>query len=110
MSKKSFFIFVLFFFLWVSLIHAENILVGLEPFPPLITEDKKGLSVELLRAVEKISDLRFKIKIMRYDLAKFRLKKGKRHLIGHTPYKVEVKEFYEYAQELDWSINAIVDS
>jgi polar amino acid transport system substrate-binding protein len=88
---------------------AEVIKVGLEPFPPLITKDKKGLSVKMLQTIEKISDLRFEITIMPYNRAKKELKEGRRGLIGHTPYRVETKEFYSYAQELNWSVPALVD-
>ena len=90
-------------------LYAEVIKVGLEPFPPLITEEGKGFSVKMLRAMEKISDIRFKIKIMPYNRAKVELKKGIKNLIGHTPYQLETKEFYVYAQELNWSINAPLD-
>ena len=88
---------------------AEIINVGLEPFPPLITKDGKGYSVDMLRAVEKISDLTFNITVMPYNRAKHELKKGRVDLIGHTPHQLETKEFYTYAQELEWGIIVPVD-
>lgn len=88
---------------------AEVVRVGLEPFPPLITEDGKGHSVDMLRAIEKMSDLKFDIKIMTYVQAKEGLKEGKLDLIGHTPQGKEAKEFYAYAQDLKWGIVTITD-
>jgi polar amino acid transport system substrate-binding protein len=88
---------------------AEVVRVGLEPFPPLITEDGKGHSVDMLRAIEKMSDLKFDIKIMTYVQAKEGLKEGKLDLIGHTPQGKEAKDFYDYAQDLKWGIVTITD-
>ncbi len=95
-----------FFFQPVS---ADVIKVGLEPFPPLITEDAKGHSISLLRAIEKASDLQFEITIMPYNRAKLLLKKGKLDLIGHTPHHKETSDFYSYARDIQWSIRAITD-
>ncbi len=88
---------------------AEEIRVSLEPLPPLIVDDKTGLTIQLLKEVEKISDLKFVINIMPYNRAKKELKKGKTVLMGHTPHKQEAKEFYEYGQELNWSVPTKID-
>ncbi len=90
-------------------IHAEEIIVGLEPFPPLISSDTEGYTVEMLHFIEGISDLEFTIVIMPYNRAKASLKNGQIDLMGHTPYKLENKEFYSYAQELNWSIDTKSD-
>ncbi|MCP4024057.1 MAG: hypothetical protein GY729_19605, partial [Desulfobacteraceae bacterium] len=99
---------VIFQFLAAPLF-AREINVGLELFPPLISEDGKGLSIDLLRAVENISDLEFKIVIVPYNRAKKELETGKRELIGHTPTGLETKDFYKYAQELTWFIPSVLD-
>jgi polar amino acid transport system substrate-binding protein len=83
---------------------AQEIRVGLELFHPLINDKKSGYSIDLLKAIEKQSDLKFKIEIMTYARAKKELKYGRVDLIGHTPKGYESKEFYEYAQDLDWEI------
>ncbi len=62
-----------------------------------------------LEEVEKISDLKFNIKIMPYNRAKNELKKGKTELMGHTPHRSETKDFYEYGQELNWSVLTKID-
>lgn len=88
---------------------AEDVSVGLEPFPPLIIDESQGYTIQLLKEVEKVSDLKFDIKIMPYNRAKLQLKNGDIELMGHTPKDQETKDFYNYAQELDWSIPDIVD-
>ncbi len=90
-------------------VFAEEIKVGLEPFPPLIIDEKTGYTVAMLRSIEKISDLKFSIWIMTYSRAKLQLESGHIDLMGHTPYKQESKEFYTYAQELKWTINTKSD-
>jgi len=92
-----------------SIAFSEVIRVGLEPFPPLIIDKKSGYTIELLKAIEKISDIKFEIKIMPYNRAKEELKEGRLDLIGHTPYKLEAKEFYVYAEELDFNIGVKAD-
>lgn len=92
-----------------SMTLAEKVRVGLEPFPPLITQDEGGYSVDLLRAVEKISDLQFDIIIMTYSRARRQLRRSGLDLIGHTPYQNETKEFYQTGQELTWSIVTHLD-
>ena len=88
---------------------AQIVRVGLEPFPPLITEEGKGYSVEMLRAIEQESDLKFQIEIMPYNRARIELKEGKLDMIGHTPQGEETTEFYGYAQELNWGIGGRTD-
>ncbi|WP_428243454.1 substrate-binding periplasmic protein [Gynuella sp.] len=100
---------VVFVFFSFQNTYAETVKVMLEPFPPLITEDGNGLSVDFLREIEKLSDLKFEIVIVNYARAKNELKTGNVDLIGHTPYEMEVPEFYTYAQELNWSINSPAD-
>ncbi len=95
--------------LWGNPLVAEEIVVGLEPLPPLITKDRGGYTVELLKEVEKISDMRFTIKILPYVRARIELEKGGIHLMGHTPYELETKEFYTFAQELEWKIDTVLD-
>ncbi len=89
---------------------AEVVKVGLEPLPPLITKDGNGYSIDMLKAIEKISDIKFEITIMPYTRAKINLKKNIYDLIGHTPHKLETKNFYAYAQELDWCIDVPIDT
>mgnify|MGYP000228418302 CR=1 FL=1 len=83
---------------------AQNVTVGMEPFPPFITEQVTGYSVDMLRAIEKISDLKFDIEIMTYARAKHELEFNRLDIAGHTPKELETKGFYRYAQELDWHI------
>jgi len=100
------------FGMYVLFLHSANaqtIKVGLEPFPPLITQDKKGVFIDMLSAIENISDLKFDISMMNYARAKKELQGGRVDLIGLTPYHIETKAFYQYAQDLDWSILFFVD-
>ena len=90
-------------------VFSQTIQVGLEPLPPLIVDKNNGLTIQLLREVEKISDLKFVIKIMPYNRARNGLAKGNLSLMGHTPHRQEAKEFYTYAQELDWSMPTVID-
>ncbi len=89
--------------MWIETHKKEVIRVGLEPFPPLINEDGSGYSIDLLKRIEKVSNLQFDISIMPYYRAKNNLEKLRLDLIGHTPYQLEEKPFYRFAQELDWS-------
>lgn len=107
--KKAYYVIVITMFLLVQVSYAETIRVGLEPFPPLIEKDISGYSVKLLKAVEKKSNLKFKIQIMPYNRLKIMLKNGELDLIGHTPKGAEEKVFYLYAQDIDWSIEAYTD-
>jgi polar amino acid transport system substrate-binding protein len=87
----------------------QEIEVGLEPAPPLITEDGKGQFVDALRSIEKQLDVHFNINIVTFRRAKHDLKTGQMQLIGLTNYRSEGAEFYNFANELDWSINAAFD-
>ncbi len=88
---------------------AQNVTVGMEPFPPFITAQATGYSVDMLRAIEKISDLKFNIKVMTYARAKHELEFNQIDVAAHTPKNLETKAFYQYAQELDWQISAKSD-
>ncbi|MCP4133238.1 MAG: transporter substrate-binding domain-containing protein [bacterium] len=83
--------------------------VGLEPFPPLIIDENKGYTVKMLKEIEAISDLKFNITIRPYNRSKKELERGNLDLLGHTPYKLETKEFYNYAQEIDFNIATRTD-
>lgn len=91
------------FLLCFQVTYAETVNVGLEPLPPFVEEDGTGLTIQLLKEAEKISDLKFNITIMPYSRAKKSLKNKKINLMGHTPYKLEEKSFFEYAVEVEWS-------
>ena len=92
-----------------SPLFAKNINVGFEPFPPMINESGQGHVINMLRAIEKISNFKFNIKIMTYARAKLALKNHQLDLIGLTPQRLETEEFYRYAQDLNWNIAAHVD-
>jgi polar amino acid transport system substrate-binding protein len=87
----------------------QEIEVGLEPAPPLITEDGKGQFVDALRSIEKQLDVHFHINIVTFSRAKHDLKTGQMQMIGMTNYRSEGEEFYNFANELDWFINAAFD-
>jgi polar amino acid transport system substrate-binding protein len=89
--------------------HHTDILVGLEPFPPLVNEDGSGFVVDMLNALQKQSSLNFNYQIMTYARAKKELKSHRIDMIGLTPKDQETKEFYQYAEELTWSFNTTVD-
>ncbi len=92
-----------------SVSHAETVKVGFEPFPPLIIDNRSGLTVELLREIEKISDFKFDIQIMPYSRAKISLETGRISLMGHLPHGLETQEFYRYAADLDWKVKSVTD-
>ncbi len=96
---------VVFVFIFLSSLHAETIKVGLEPFPPLINEDGTGFTIEILNKIEEISNLDFDIQIMPYVRMKDMIRTGKLDLMAHTPNGLEEESFYEYAVEIDWSID-----
>ena len=83
--------------------------VGLEPFPPLINSDGTGYTIDLLKSLEKHSNLQFQVNIMSYQRSKIELKKGNIDLIGHTPKGLESAAFYQYAQELNLKIPTRLD-
>ena len=102
----------LFFFngwILVSSATARIIRVGLEPLPPLIIDKQTGYTVDLLKEIEKISDLKFHIVIMPYNRAKRMLRQGRVDLIGHIPFHSETEEFYSYAREFDFKIDVKTD-
>ncbi len=70
--------------------------------PPYVNQDRSGLTVDMLRALEKISDYRFDIEIMTYARIKQQLENRQLDLGGLTPKDRESASFYQYAQELDW--------
>ncbi|AWL12183.1 hypothetical protein HMF8227_01710 [Saliniradius amylolyticus] len=90
--------------------HSATFRIGLEPFPPLITADRQGMTVRFLQSIEqRLPEHHFKIMIMPYNRAKKELKEGRLDMIGHTPYQKETQDFYEYAEEIHWSIAAPLD-
>lgn len=89
--------------------NAQDIHIGIEPFPPIITENGTGYAVDMLKAIETISDLKFQFHVMNYARAKKELKNGRLDVIGLTPKGFETADFYEYAEDIDWSISAKVD-
>lgn len=94
---------------WISPLFAKSINVGFEPFPPMITENGEGHVIDMLNAIEQVSDFKFNIKIMTYGRAKLALKNNQLDLIGLTPQQLETDEFYRYAHDLNWNIAAHVD-
>lgn len=100
---------VLAVLVFAGAVHAQVVDVRLEPFPPLVTENGGGLTVRLLREIEKISDLRFSVAVVPYSRAKYQLRNGQADLIGHTPVGYESAEFYSYARELSWQIPTAAD-
>jgi polar amino acid transport system substrate-binding protein len=105
---------LLFFFSGRMVVMASSsvsrvVRVGLEPLPPLIIDENTGYTVDLLKKIEKISDLKFHISIMPYNRAKRMLRQGRVDLIGHIPCRSETSEFYSYARELDFKIDVKTD-
>lgn len=88
---------------------AQDIHIGLEPFPPIITEGGQGYAIDMFKAIEKISDLTFHFHLMNYARAKKELQKNSLDMIGLTPQGHETADFYTYAEDLNWSIAAKVD-
>lgn len=87
-----------------NLVLAKVYKVGLEPFPPIVNEKSGGLTEELLKKAEaKMKDVKFEFVRAPYKRLKKSLLENDVQLIGHTPYGNEVKSFYKYAEELDWS-------
>ena len=87
----------------------SDILVGLEPFPPLVNEDGSGFVINMLNALQENSSLSFDYQIMTYARAKRELKKQRIDMIGLTPKNNETQEFYQFAQELTWHFDSTVD-
>lgn len=93
---------------------AETYTVILEPLPPFINpgfvkSSNPGFSIVFLKQIEKQLGDTFKFSEAPYSRLKWGLKEKKYDLVGHMPYKLEVKEFYTYAQDVDWSIDVISD-
>ena len=88
---------------------AQDVHIGLEPFPPIVNEDGQGYAVDIFKAIESISDLKFHFHIMNYARAKKELQKQSLDMIGLTPQGHETKSFYQYAQDINWSITTKVD-
>ena len=96
--------------LYVSLdTRAQDIHIGIEPFPPILTENKEGYAIDMFKAIESISDLKFHFHVMNYARAKIELKKNNLDMIGLTPKGYETADFYQYAEDLHWSVTAKVD-
>lgn len=98
---------VLFFIGTIA--NAQEVEVGIEPFPPLINEDGSGYIINLLNGLTKNTALTFNFHIMTYARAKNELKHKRLNLIGLTPKNSETKEFYQYANELSWDFDTTVD-
>lgn len=81
----------------------------MEPFPPFVDKEGQGYSVNMLKAIEEISDLRFDISIMTYARAKHGLKYKNLEIAGHTPRGLETPSFYQYGLDLDWEIETTSD-
>lgn len=60
MNRITMIVFIIIQF-FVTSVFAETIKVSVEPFPPLINEDKTGASITLLKEIEKVTDLKFDI-------------------------------------------------
>lgn len=88
---------------------AEEITIGVEPFPPFVDSSGEGLTIDLLREIEKITALSFEVKVMTYARAKHELKVNRLDIAGHTPKDLESDDFYQYALELDWSFDTTSD-
>lgn len=88
---------------------AEEISIGVEPFPPFVDASGEGLTIDLLREIEKITNLSFDVKVMTYARAKHELKVNRLDIAGHTPKDLESEDFYQYALELDWSFDTTSD-
>lgn len=107
---KYLFTFLLFALFSSKLLAAHSeILVGLEPFPPLVNEDGSGYVINMLSALQQQTELDFNFQMMTYARAKKELKSHRIDIIGLTPKDSETQEFYQYAQELSWHFDTTVD-
>lgn len=89
--------------------NAQEVNVGLEPFPPFINEDGTGFAIDMFKAITEQSDLQFNYHLMTWARAKRELKANRIDLIGMSPKGNETKEYYQYAKDLNWSFIATVD-
>lgn len=95
---------ILFTLLSVCSAYSKTISVGLEAFPPFVLDDGSGLSVDLIKKLDKkLSEYNFKIQIAPYKRIKAESNANRMQLIGHTPYKEESKDFYKDFVEINWS-------
>ena len=85
MLRKLKVLIIITFIINTALSFGEEIKVGVEPFPPLINENGTGYAIDMLKEIEKQSDLKFQISFMPYNRAKSELKNGSVDLIGLTP-------------------------
>jgi polar amino acid transport system substrate-binding protein len=90
-------------------VNAQDVHIGLEPFPPIVNEDGQGYAIDMFKAIEVISDLKFHFHIMNYARAKKELQKQSLDMIGLTPQGYETKDFYQYSEDINWSVTAKVD-
>jgi len=81
---------------------AQTVQVAVEPFPPLIIDRDSGYTIELLKKIETISDLKFEITVVPWIRAKDLLKHGVYDMIAHSAPQAEGEDFYTYAEELIW--------
>lgn len=88
---------------------AQDVHIGLEPLPPIINENGQGYAVDMFKAIEAISDLKFHFHIMNYARAKKELQKQSLDMIGLTPQGHETKNFYQSAEDINWSVSAKID-
>jgi len=96
-------------FCFTKAVNAEDIHIGVEPFPPIISEDGTGYAMDMFKAIEAISELKFHFHVMNYARAKKELKNNSLDIIGLTPKGYETADFYQFAEDLQWSIPAKVD-
>lgn len=108
MKCMRFYFVVLLTFLSINA-HSQDVNIGIEPFPPIITENGKGYAIDMLKAIEPISDLKFHFHVMNYARAKRELKNENLDMIGLTPKGYETKEFYQYAEDIGWEISSKID-
>lgn len=109
MRLLSQFLLILLFSINCHFSYAHVVTIGLEPFPPFVDQSGKGLTINLLKEVERISSFKFDIEVMTYARAKHELKNNRLTIAGHTPKGNETSEFYQYAEELDWQIDTTAD-
>lgn len=88
---------------------AQELSVGVEPFPPVFDESGQGIGTDLLNTIAKNSGLSFKVQVMTYARAKKELKNKRIDIIGLIPKGLETEDFYQYGLELDWSFDNNVD-
>lgn len=87
----------------------QIVTVGLEPFPPFIDKSGQGLTVNMFKEIEQLTNLKFEVNIMTYARAKYQLSRNMLTIAGHTPKNLESDDFYQYAIELDWKIDTTSD-